>query len=71
MESRLYTESMTGATAKSKPKASRIDERELARLRTKDYWLQISRTKLVMDLIFVCAFVGQLYRVLSVLMRLV
>ena len=54
VESRLYTESMSGATAKSKPTASRIDERELSRLRTKDYWLRISRAKLVMDLIFVC-----------------
>ena len=55
MESRLYKESMTGATAKSKPKTSKIDERELARLQRQDYWLQISRAKLVMDLIFVCA----------------
>ena len=54
VESRLYTESMSGATAKSKPTASKIDDKELSRLRTKDYWLQISRAKLVMDLIFVC-----------------
>jgi len=53
VESRLYTESMSGATAKSKPSAYRTDEKELSRLRTKDYWLQISRAKLVMDLIFV------------------
>jgi len=53
VESRLYTESMSGATAKSKPTASKIDEKELSRLRTKDYWLQISRAKLTMDLIFV------------------
>ncbi|KIM91036.1 hypothetical protein PILCRDRAFT_161426 [Piloderma croceum F 1598] len=53
VESRLYTESMSGATAKSKPTASKIDDEELSRLRTKDYWLRISRAKLVMDLIFV------------------
>lgn len=50
----MYTESMAGATSKSTPRAARVDERELARLRTKDYWLGISRTKLFMDLIFVC-----------------
>jgi len=44
---------MTGATAKSKPKSSKIDEKELSRLRKQDYWLQITRAKLVMDLIFV------------------
>jgi hypothetical protein len=54
VEARLYTESMSGATAKSKPTASKVDEKELSRLRTKDYWLRISRAKLVMDLIFVC-----------------
>lgn len=53
VESRMYTESMAGATSKSTPRAARVDERELARLRTKDYWLGISRTKLFMDLIFV------------------
>jgi len=53
VESRLYTESMSGATAKSQPTAHKIDEMELSRLRTKDYWLQISRAKLLMDLIFV------------------
>ncbi|CAA7259531.1 unnamed protein product [Cyclocybe aegerita] len=53
VEGRLYTESMSGATAKSRPKASKIDEKELARLRKQDYWLQVTRAKLVMDLIFV------------------
>jgi hypothetical protein len=45
---------MAGATAKSTPKASKIDEKELARLHKQDYWLQITRAKLVIDLIFVC-----------------
>lgn len=53
VESRLYTESMSGATAKSKPTTSKIDEKELGRLRRQDYWLQVTRAKLVMDLIFV------------------
>ncbi|KAF5388039.1 hypothetical protein D9615_000237 [Tricholomella constricta] len=53
VESRLYSESMSGATSKSKPKDSKIDETELSRLRKQDYWLQISRAKLLMDLIFV------------------
>jgi len=53
VESRMYTESMAGATAKSTPKASKIDEKEQARLHRQDYWLQITRAKLVMDLIFV------------------
>jgi sulfite reductase alpha subunit-like flavoprotein len=50
---------MTGATAKSTPKASKIDEKELARLQKQDYWLQMSRAKLVMDLIFVCTLKAQ------------
>lgn len=54
VESRLYSESMTGATAKSKPKTSKLDEKELSRLQKQDYWLQVSRAKLAMDLIFVC-----------------
>lgn len=54
MEGRLYNESMTGVTAKSKGKSTEDDEKELARLQNKDFWLQISRAKLMMDLIFVC-----------------
>ncbi|KAG6880294.1 hypothetical protein C0992_000071 [Termitomyces sp. T32_za158] len=54
IETRLYSESMTGATSKSRPKDTKIDEKELGRLRKQDYWLQISRAKLAMDLIFVC-----------------
>uniref|UniRef100_A0A8H8CLH1 Uncharacterized protein n=1 Tax=Psilocybe cubensis TaxID=181762 RepID=A0A8H8CLH1_PSICU len=53
VEGRLYKESMTGATAKSKPKSTKLDEKELARLRKQDYWLQVTRAKLLMDLIFV------------------
>ncbi|KAG5341839.1 hypothetical protein C0989_007664 [Termitomyces sp. Mn162] len=53
VETRLYSESMTGATSKSRPKSTKTDEKELTRLRKQDYWLQISRAKLVMDLIFV------------------
>ncbi|EGO01847.1 hypothetical protein SERLA73DRAFT_177383 [Serpula lacrymans var. lacrymans S7.3] len=53
VESRMYKESMAGATAKSKPTASKLDGKELARLQSKSYWLQVSRAKLAMDLIFV------------------
>ena len=45
---------MTGATAKSKPQTSKLDDRELSRLKKQDYWLQVTRAKLLMDLIFVC-----------------
>lgn len=55
VESRLYAESMTGTTSKSIP-ASKHDEKELRRLQKKDYWLQITRAKLLMDLVFVCEF---------------
>lgn len=54
VQSRAYKESLSGATSKSQPKASKIDERELTRLEKQNYWLQISRAKLAMDLIFVC-----------------
>ncbi|OBZ76489.1 hypothetical protein A0H81_03552 [Grifola frondosa] len=53
VESRLYTESMTGATSKSNPAANKIDEKELARLQRQDYWIQITRIKLLMDLVYV------------------
>ncbi|KAG1892642.1 hypothetical protein F4604DRAFT_1875947 [Suillus subluteus] len=53
-QSRAYKESLSGATSKSQPKASKIDERELTRLQKRSYWLQASRAKLAMDLIFVC-----------------
>ncbi|KAI0356614.1 hypothetical protein OH77DRAFT_1436258 [Trametes cingulata] len=53
VESRLYSESMAGATAKSNPAASKLDEKELVRLQRQDYWIQITRLKLLMDLIFV------------------
>ncbi|KAF8743865.1 hypothetical protein AX14_000261 [Amanita brunnescens Koide BX004] len=53
VQNRLYKESMTGATAKSNPRATKADERELKRLQRQDYWLRITRAKLLMDLIFV------------------
>ncbi|KAJ7499078.1 hypothetical protein FB451DRAFT_1204175 [Mycena latifolia] len=53
VESRLYAESMTAATAKSKSASWKLDEKELSRLQKQDYWLQVTRAKLVMDLIFV------------------
>ncbi|KAI0334742.1 hypothetical protein GY45DRAFT_1241871 [Cubamyces sp. BRFM 1775] len=54
VESRLYAESMTGgATSKSNPTASKLDEKELVRLQRQDYWIQVTRLKLLMDLIFV------------------
>jgi len=54
VEGRLYTESMTlGATTKSNPSANRIDETELERLRKQDYWLVVTRNKLLLDLVFV------------------
>ncbi|KAH8106224.1 hypothetical protein BXZ70DRAFT_425466 [Cristinia sonorae] len=53
VESRLYDESMGGATAKSNPTNDKLDRKELARLQRQDYWIQMSRLKLIMDLIFV------------------
>lgn len=46
---------MSGATSKSNPATNKLDEKELARLQRQDYWIQITRLKLLMDLIFVCA----------------
>lgn len=45
---------MAGTTSKSNPAANKLDNKELARLQRQDYWIQISRLKLVMDLVFVC-----------------
>ncbi|KAF9221878.1 hypothetical protein BS17DRAFT_709594 [Gyrodon lividus] len=53
VENRSYKESLEGATLKSRPKIAKLDEKELARLRRKSYWLHVTRTKLTMDLIFV------------------
>jgi hypothetical protein len=50
----MYAETMSNGTIKTKPSTKKSDERELSRLRQKDYWLQVSRAKLIMDLIFVC-----------------
>uniref|UniRef100_A0A0W0FCF0 Uncharacterized protein n=1 Tax=Moniliophthora roreri TaxID=221103 RepID=A0A0W0FCF0_MONRR len=52
VESRLYKESMSGATEKSRGSGSKFDEKELGRLQIRDYWLQLSKAKLIMDLIF-------------------
>ncbi|KZT26946.1 hypothetical protein NEOLEDRAFT_1131435 [Neolentinus lepideus HHB14362 ss-1] len=62
VESRLYTESMAGATAKSQPTNTKIDDTELQRLNLKMYWLQVTRTKLLMDLVFVSYDVFQFKR---------
>jgi len=53
VENRLYSESMAGTTEKSKSRSSKFDEKELVKLQKKDYWLQVTRLKLIMDLIFV------------------
>lgn len=54
VEGRLYNESMTlGATTKSNPLANKNDELDLERLRKQDYWLVVTRYKLILDLVFV------------------
>ncbi|TFK93890.1 hypothetical protein K466DRAFT_477813 [Polyporus arcularius HHB13444] len=62
VEGRLYSESMSGATTKSNPAGSRLDAKELARLQRQDYWIQMTRLKLLMDLIFVSYDVFRLKR---------
>ncbi|KAJ6509972.1 hypothetical protein C8R47DRAFT_964396 [Mycena vitilis] len=62
VESRLYSESMTAATSKSKPASSKQDDKELSRLQKQDYWLQVTRAKLAMDLIFVSYDIFRLQR---------
>ncbi|KAI0723353.1 hypothetical protein C8Q76DRAFT_392312 [Earliella scabrosa] len=62
VESRLYAESMSGTTAKSNPSANKLDEKELGRLQRQDYWIQVTRLKLLMDLIFVSYDVFRLKR---------
>ena len=47
---------MAGATGKSNPSAQKLDHKELARLQRQDHWIQVTRLKLLMDLIFVCAY---------------
>jgi hypothetical protein len=41
------------ATGKSVP-SRKYEDKELQRLQTKDYWLQLARSKLLLDLLFVC-----------------
>ncbi|OJT13540.1 hypothetical protein TRAPUB_9894 [Trametes pubescens] len=62
VENRLYSESMGGATTKSNPAANKLDNKELVRLRRQDYWIQVTRMKLLMDLIFVSYDVFRLKR---------
>ncbi|KAL6299113.1 hypothetical protein BKA93DRAFT_820076 [Sparassis latifolia] len=65
VESRLYSESLTGVTGKSNPAAQKVDEKELARLRRQDYWIQVTRMKLLMDLVYVSYNVFRLRRAKS------
>ncbi|KZW03880.1 hypothetical protein EXIGLDRAFT_599272 [Exidia glandulosa HHB12029] len=51
VESRLYRESMAGPGKPSE--GAKIDDGELQKLRKQDYWLQIARGKLLLDLVFV------------------
>ncbi|KAI0069023.1 hypothetical protein BV25DRAFT_1874468 [Artomyces pyxidatus] len=62
VESRLYEESMAGATAKSTPRNTKIDNKELQLLERQDYWLRVQRAKLFMDLAFVSCDVFKLKR---------
>lgn len=54
VEARLYTESMTGATANSTAVITKTGEKELEKLHRQDFWIRLQRIKLIMDLIFVC-----------------
>ena len=45
---------MTGATEKSNSAYLKRMEKELEVLKRQDYWLRIQRTKLLLDLVFVC-----------------
>ena len=49
VEERLYRESVSKAGTRTKE-----DEKELEQLEEDEYWLGMTRAKLVMDLIFVC-----------------
>ncbi|KAI6034295.1 hypothetical protein BKA83DRAFT_4460754 [Pisolithus microcarpus] len=49
VENRAYQESMSGATSKSQPKASKVDEKELTRLQRKTHWLKLTRTETTYD----------------------
>ncbi|KAH8113363.1 hypothetical protein DFH11DRAFT_1510465 [Phellopilus nigrolimitatus] len=53
VESRLYVDSMSGATGNSKSAAAKAAEKELEKLHRQDFWLRIQRTKLLLDLVFV------------------
>jgi len=53
VEARLYTESMTGATANSTAVITKTGEKELEKLHRQDFWIRLQRIKLIMDLIFV------------------
>jgi hypothetical protein len=54
VEGRLYNESMATPSAGTTT-GQATDEVELTKLRRQQYWSQVQRTKLLMDLIFVCA----------------
>ncbi|KAI0027066.1 hypothetical protein K488DRAFT_23460, partial [Vararia minispora EC-137] len=62
VEARLYADSLAGQTAKSQPRNTKIDETELQRFEAQDFWLQVQRAKLLMDLIFVSYDVFRLKR---------
>jgi hypothetical protein len=55
VEARQYDESMVGTTNKSIP-TRKFEDKELQRIQEKDYWLQLTRAKLLLDLVFVCEY---------------
>ena len=52
---------MSGASEKSRSTASKLAEKELEKLRRQDFWLRIQRTKLLLDLLFVCEYDYQMH----------
>jgi hypothetical protein len=54
VEGRLYNESMATPSAGTTT-GQATDEVELTKMRRQQYWSQVQRLKLLMDLIFVCA----------------
>lgn len=59
---------MSGQTANSKSANTKAIEKEMEKLHRQDFWLRIQRTKLLMDLIFVCTSLASPSRLTSFLL---
>lgn len=61
VENRLLSEALANGTSKGKSAGMKLAEKELEKLQRQDFWLKVQRTKLLLDLLFVCSCISVLH----------